>query len=520
MGAHWTNRIVFIAALAAWTGCDSASDTDPPSSPDTPGETGDPPTGGDASSPDSPPGTMGDASSTPQADDVDGAVEDPGDPPDPGDPTARAWRVLPNAPKGEYWNHDDIFFVDEDTGWICDISGTIYHTTDGGESWDKQVDQEGTSFRTLAFLNSQTGFVGTLGPDGWVDQTEDETLMYGTSDGGETWAPVTSIEGASSLRGICGMRTIDSQTIYGVGRYDGPAGFIKTTDGGATWQAKEVDEADGLVDLHFFDANTGLLGGRRNGGSVILRTTDGGDTFTTVATAVSDHIWKIFFLNDTTGYAMISNYSRNRTRYYLKTEDAGLTWTEVHYSPRVNDYEGLGIGFVSEDLGWAAGGAVTYETRDGGETFTEVNLDPEGGDTINRFFRVGDTMYAAGAHVYKYDLVSAANADRVVPPPMDLELTPNPFEGNGMIRYTVAESGPVSLGVVSIGGRLIEELVAETQQAGEYTVAYSPDYDQKFVRLTLLNGAHRRSISVARPDGGEYPRTIDGVSPQPLIDNP
>jgi photosystem II stability/assembly factor-like uncharacterized protein len=441
----------------------------------------------------------------------DAATDDPGDPSEPGDPTpaARAWRVLPNSPAGKYWNHDDVFFVDENTGWVCDISGTIWRTTDGGDSWDKQIDQEGTSFRTLAFLDENRGFVGTLGPGGWVDETQDDTLMYGTSDGGEHWTKVTNIQGAEALRGICGMVTVDDKTIYGVGRYDGPAGFIKTTDGGATWIAKKVKEADGLVDLHFFDAQTGVVGGRLGGGSIILRTTDGGETFKTVATSSSDHIWKIFFLDDKRGYAMISNYALNATRFYLMTEDGGLSWSEVHYSPRVNDYEGLGIGFVNAELGWAAGGAVTYETRDGGKTFAPVNLDPEGGDTINRFFRVGDTMYAVGARVYKYDAINAGSGTtKSLGAASDarLQIAPELRDASGLLSYTVGEPGPVSIGVVSIGGRLIESLVAATMPAGSYLLDYRPDYSQKFVRITMLAGDQRKSVSVVRAGGGEYPK--------------
>jgi len=422
------------------------------------------------------------------------------------------WRVLPNSPVGGYWNHDDVFFHDENTGWIADISGQIYKTTDGGDSWEQQADNEGTSYRALAFLDDQTGFVGTLGPGGWVGQTTDDVLLYGTSDGGDTWTEVTTIQGADALQGICGLRRIDAQTIYGVGRYDGPAGFIKTTDGGATWTAQNVNLAHGLVDLHFFDANTGLLGGRRGGQSIILRTTDGGDTFTTVAASSSDHVWKIFFLDDTTGYANISNYSWNTPRHYLKTVDAGLTWTEVPYTPPVDNYEGLGIGFYTEDLGWAAGGRETYETVDGGTTFQTVRMDPMLEDTINRFIRVNDIMYAAGARIYKYDALGGVPANPPNPPgaevdPPKLELSPNPFHGQGTLTYAVPESGPVSIGVTAIGGRLIEELVHETKQAGEYQLEYTPKYSQKFVRITVLAGEHRKSIGVVREGGGEYLKT-------------
>jgi photosystem II stability/assembly factor-like uncharacterized protein len=49
------------------------------------------------------------------------------------------WRVLPNAPdQGASNRHDDLDFVDEQTGWVCNLSGQTWKTTNGGASWDNQ----------------------------------------------------------------------------------------------------------------------------------------------------------------------------------------------------------------------------------------------------------------------------------------------------------------------------------------------------------------------------------------------
>ena len=88
---------------------------------------------------------------------------------------SQSWRTLPNAPVGQYWNHDDITFIDEDRGWVCDISGRIYRTVDGGDSWELMIHQDGTSFRCIAFLDSLNGFSGTLGPGGWVNNTNENS---------------------------------------------------------------------------------------------------------------------------------------------------------------------------------------------------------------------------------------------------------------------------------------------------------------------------------------------------------
>ncbi|MCH7534440.1 MAG: T9SS type A sorting domain-containing protein [Bacteroidetes bacterium] len=330
--------------------------------------------------------------------------------------SAQTWQVLPNSPiggymKSGYQNHDDIEFCNENVGWICDIAGQIYKTTDGGDSWANLVDQEGTSYRCLAFINCDTGFVGNLGPGGWVMNTSDPVLMYKTYDGGANWAPVTTIPTIHNPLGICGMQAIDAQNIVAVGRYDGPGIFYKSTDGGDTWTTKDLNndnKSKGLVDLHFFDPDTGLVAGRNQNGSAVWHTTDGGQNFTLVATAPKDHVWKIYFIDRMNGYFIISDYDKANDRYYYTTTDGGLNWTEKIFlkgggSGQFGVYEGLAVGFFDTQVGWCAGSAETYETKDGGATFKAISIDPTYDDNINRFYRLNaTTMYAVGTRVYKY----------------------------------------------------------------------------------------------------------------------
>ncbi len=90
-----------------------------------------------------------------------------------------AWQVLPNSPLAPYYHHDDITFINEDRGWLCNIIGQIFRTDDGGDSWTKQADMPGTSFRCIAFADSLRGWVGNLGRGGW-NPTSDPNLLYQT----------------------------------------------------------------------------------------------------------------------------------------------------------------------------------------------------------------------------------------------------------------------------------------------------------------------------------------------------
>jgi hypothetical protein len=59
---------------------------------------------------------------------------------------------------------DDIYFVNDRIGWYANGAGKIYKTSDGGSTWQKQLDQSGTYFRCLAFLDDNHGYAGNIGP--------------------------------------------------------------------------------------------------------------------------------------------------------------------------------------------------------------------------------------------------------------------------------------------------------------------------------------------------------------------
>ena len=125
------------------------------------------------------------------------------------------WHVLPNSPVAPYYHHDDMVVIG-DNMWVCNISGEIWKSTDAGDSWTRVLNQPGSSFRTLTFLDEMNGWVGNLGPGSWVGSTTDLNPLYSTTDGGLTWSPIpfSSISGPIP-DGICGLWAIGPSTIHG-----------------------------------------------------------------------------------------------------------------------------------------------------------------------------------------------------------------------------------------------------------------------------------------------------------------
>src|SRR5690242_9981505 len=50
-------------------------------------------------------------------------------------------------------------FVDEKEGWAVGDEGVVWHTVDGGQSWERQPTGTRGSLRSVHFLNPYTGWV-------------------------------------------------------------------------------------------------------------------------------------------------------------------------------------------------------------------------------------------------------------------------------------------------------------------------------------------------------------------------
>lgn len=327
------------------------------------------------------------------------------------------WRRT-NAPLANS-RTDDIWFIDSRRGWAVNSNGHILHTSDGGNTWQRQFSATGVYLRCVGFANERRGWVGTV--------TESRRLFQ-TSDGGVTWTRVENLP-PQAPPAICGLSVVNERVVYAAGTNfpNRRTGVIKTVDGGASWTGMEMGErATLLVDIFFQDERRGwVVGGKAdvpNPGRedvipVVLFTEDGGQTWENRLAGMEAQLprgewgWKIQFLNETVGYVSLENFEDGAI---LKTRDGGRTWTRITINDPQNNANLEGIGFIDENLGWVGGwgdrdgiGGFTSETRDGGRTWTDAN---HVGNRINRFRFIREPElvgYASGRTVYKYSAESA-----------------------------------------------------------------------------------------------------------------
>lgn len=315
---------------------------------------------------------------------------------------------------------DDIWFIDELVGWAVNSDGKVYRTSDGGASWLAQKMFASSYLRCVSFSSAQNGWLGMLsGPN----------RLHRTNDGGTTWSPVENLP-IGGPRRICGLATVDDQTVFASGTNfpNEPAGVLRTTDGGGTWQALEIDgDPVLLVDIHFADAMTGwVVGGvddvrhpdreimRRDVVPGVFQTTDGGRNWKNLLSADAaagvfprgEWGWKIQHLGRDTLIVSCENVLDGAI---LRSDDRGASWTRRRINDQQRNSNLEGVGFLDSQRGWVGGwgdafftGGFTSETLDGGRSWTNANAV---GFRLNRFRFIGDPVtvaYASGDTVYKF----------------------------------------------------------------------------------------------------------------------
>ena len=333
-------------------------------------------------------------------------------------PTAAVWQKLKTEPyRGK---QDDIYFVNPDMGWYCNGAGKIFKTTDGGATWIQKISQPGTYFRCLGFIDEQHGFAGNIGPDYFPGVT-DSTPLYETTDGGDTWKPVTSIKGGIP-KGLCAIDVfrkpfinagqLDYKTIlHAAGRVGGPACLLKSDDNGATWSSQDLGQVCGMIlDVKFLEPNVGVICAASSADvekshALIVMTEDGGKTWNKKFESQRPYelTWKASFPSRNVGYVTLQNYDPDKAvteRFVAKTTDGGNTWVEI---PLVNDKEAqeFGVGFIDEERGWVGGFRTGYETIDAGKTWKPNVM----GAAVNKIRLLktdkGVVGYAIGVNIYK-----------------------------------------------------------------------------------------------------------------------
>lgn len=144
-------------------------------------------------------------------------------------------------------------------GWIAGSGGTLYQTTNGGETWMLIPTGSSRALRTVHFQTDRRGWAAGEGG-----------TLAGTTDGGVNWT-VWTFSDTLSFHGIAFADSLNGFLVGELGR------VYRTTNGGAQWMPRGVPTRAHLNAVMFEGPDSGWIVGDQG---TIFRTTDGGVTWT------------------------------------------------------------------------------------------------------------------------------------------------------------------------------------------------------------------------------------------------
>ncbi len=161
------------------------------------------------------------------------------DPPNPGErfliikstDAGTTWTPIANQPiaNAAEAGLQNMYFYDRFNGWFGTTGGRVFRTTDGGDTW-------------AGFPSGNTGYVGDvlfISPMVGIRISYNIPFLTRSTDGGQTWTPVTSLPVANIAMMYCAtsVNTPNGRQLWVDGLTIGLTGqfMITSTDGGATW---------------------------------------------------------------------------------------------------------------------------------------------------------------------------------------------------------------------------------------------------------------------------------------------
>jgi hypothetical protein len=294
-------------------------------------------------------------------------------------------------------------FIDHTEGWAVGGQGVIWHTIDGGQTWERQKSGTratllGVQFQTpyIGYCYGRAELPGALGGTG---------VILATKDGGLTWTETAGgalpgIHAGRFFGEANGLVACEPTAAY-------PTGLFTTTDGGQSW--KPLDGPKGLhwTALDCRDATRGLLVAK-NGLAVV----DGGRPkaiaspgFTVTAALLTD------------GYEAYGRDDRGKPKA-ARSFDGGATWQSMPCDSVVQAISrdvrvgrtgvaGLpnslnAVYMHTAEFGWAVGelGAIVH-TTDGGKTWSVQKV---GGQ------RLGVLIVASSPTAIPFDAIAKLGA--------------------------------------------------------------------------------------------------------------
>jgi photosystem II stability/assembly factor-like uncharacterized protein len=379
----------------------------------------------------------------------------------------------------------NIFFINENIGWISFYDNASYKTIDGGDSW---YADGGIGENEKYFINQDTGWAAhsILG-------------IKKTTNGGANWLQKSSVSSRSIFFS-------DINNGWAVGE---EGSILKSTDSGETWNTKTSGSSSNLNSVRFHDNNIGLCVGNTG---TILSSTNGGENWISQIVCITASLNSVVFTNQTTAWIVGSEGT------ILYTTDLGNSWIPYTGITEVNL---ASIFFTDENNGWVCGDNDIFKYQDdvvpvellsftanltnkkillAWQTATEVNnlgfeverrsddeiwnnlgfVEGHGNSTLPNSYSFTDNNPIGESTFHyrlkqidldgKYEYSDEIEVEIIPNEYVLYQNYPNPFNPTTKISYQISNESKVIITIYDILGKEVATLVNESKKPGRYEV--------------------------------------------------
>lgn len=378
-------------------------------------------------------------------------------------------------------------------GWV---NGTdedfVLRSTDGGATWTRKSIISFTNSQgfALAARDANIALAAT-----WIGD------IYRTTDGGANWSLVHNYGGGNGF--FNGVKFGGGDSVMAVGDATDATGLyvVKSTDAGATWTR--------FTNLPTFEATTSSIIASASyhqmmdaigpyywittyvasgTAPTVLRTTNFGGTWTSTAVTLTGGLTQAYYFRSinmtdlNTGWGVPRQNGTGLRHFVHKTTDGGATWSDTILVERASVIKAveplrgtnnlLGMGYKSSD-------PKAWWSTNAGVNWTEISpaKPGDGSDLTQTQFVSNSLGYSVG--YYKALRFTPPGSTAVeqegssVPTSYTLDQNfPNPFNPSTTIRFSIPNTGNVTLKVYNLLGMEVATLVNGELSAGTHRVSF------------------------------------------------
>lgn len=357
----------------------------------------------------------------------------------------------------------DISMIDENNIWIATGEGRILFTSDGGNIWSVQYEDD----QVTPFVNYIEMFDldnGIAMADA-IDYENDPAVFLKTTDGGNSWISMNN----NAFGGVSGniWRMVDFVnpnvgyfSASGTDVYDK---IYKTIDGGENWNETNFQSDYGAIQiLKFYNENIGLAYDINHtldsDFGLIYRTIDGGDSWETISLASNGRGEDFEFIPSDPSIVWFCDYYS----LFFST-DTGKTWTMQ--SAPTDTLMGRDIVFSDENNGRLLcednGSYNILITNNNGGIVTDIKKEEN--NEVPQVFKL-------------------------------LQNYPNPFNPVTTIKFAIPKREHVELSVFNTLGQQIDILVNEELTEGSYEIEFSGSNLSSGIYYYILKTSNYRDV--------------------------